>query len=413
MRLDIHMAVLLVVFAILPSVLYSMLLIPWIAYVLAKRGGLVSSHALQPLWPAFFLLFQGLVFGHFSDPAAMGKDGWYILKMALAMQAGVLIGFYTPLNSHWLRPVAWAAALISLDQVMRALAGIGGEHARHLSFVGVFMAPFILKYYPGALLVRWLLIAPALMTIALAQSRTGIVVMLVAWMGARGFYQKKTRLTLGVLGFIVVGSIGYQFLPEYDMNNITFLGKLQNSVKEMSFEDGYSRRDMYANWRGFEAYRAYNTWMDGSTLRKLLGGGFGQNIDLGTLVLLGDNYEVSEIPYAHNGYFSVLVKFGVVGLAAFVFLLARPFLMASEHQEPDAEIVAQIAAASALMLIFTTLVISGPLNRSSMDGVTLVFGFALGGMQRLRTLVPISPHERNAPGPLQSPARLHDQIVPS
>ena len=408
MKLERHMTALLLVFALLPSPLYSMLLIPWIFYIIARRGWQVASPALTPIWPAFALMGQGLIFGEFSDPGAMVRDGWYILKMLLVFQAGTLIGYYTPLGSSWIRPLAWAAALISLHQAVIALIGIGDAYSRHLAFVSVFLVPFILMYYPGMTLLRWLLVSPTLLTIALAQSRTAIIVILVAWLGARGILHSKLRLTLSAIALVVVGSFVFQFLPDFETGDTSFLARIKNSAQEVSLEEGLDKRSMYGNWRGFEAYRAITTWGAGSTLEQVFGGGFGKYIDLGTVATLNDQ-DYAEIPFAHNGYFTILVKFGLFGLLLFGYQLALPFILATSQTNPDARLAARIATSTSIMLIFTTLVIAGPLNKSSLDGICLLFGFSLGALHRAQSLqwmqpdfqvkvkdIPAGPQERHS-----------------
>ncbi|MDV7144370.1 O-antigen ligase family protein [Tropicimonas sp. TH_r6] len=380
-----QLALLMVVFALLPSTIYSALLVPWIGFILLLRRGQVSPYALKPAYPALLLLLQGIVFGEFSDLVGLGKDGWYYLKMLLVVQAGALIGYYTPLETDWIKVSAWAAMLVSIDQVVQALLGAGGDNARHIAFVSLTLTPFILKYYRGSLWTRWFLVSPTLLTIFLAQSRTGLLVMAIAYLGTRGVYLSKARMTLWIVAIVSLAAFLFPLLPEYEYGAQTLGGKLRNSIAEISFEDGSDRLSMYANWRGFEAYRALVTWQGFNFFEQLFGGGFGQNISLGSSVYFGTG-EVSELPFAHNGYFTVLVKSGLVGVALFVYFMAAPFIQITASIGSDARLAARLATTSSLILLLSTVVISGPLNKESMDGVTLIFGFALGALQRARVL---------------------------
>ncbi len=385
-----QLALMLVVFSFMPSLYYSALLVPWIGFILLLRRGMVSPFALKPAVPVFIFILQGVAFGEFANLGALGKDGWYFLKMLLVVQAGALIGYYTPLAGHWIKAVAWAAMVIAIDQATREILGVGGERARHLSFVALALTPFILKYYPGSMPVRWLLVSPTFLMVALSQSRTALLVMAIAYLGARGVYMSKTRMTLWLVVAVSLAAVIFPFLPEYEFGAETFWGSIRNSLAEISFEDGSDRVMMYANWRGFEAYRAYTTWQDSGFFGQIFGGGFGQSIELGSSILFGQG-EVTDLPFAHNGYFTVLVKLGLVGVGLFVYFMLSPFTLLSRKTGPDAILVARLATTMSLILLLSTVVISGPLNKSALDGVTLMFGFAVGGLYRARVLSSRSP----------------------
>lgn len=386
-----HLALLILVFGFVPSQQYSLLLVPWIGFMIVQRYGRLSSRVILPILPVLLLLIQGTLFGEFNDLGAMGKDGWYILKMLLVVQAGLILGYYSRSEKHWIQPVAWAAAIVASGQVYWAYVGSGAENMHHVSFISVFLVPFVLKFYPGSRMVRVLLVLPALFTLSLVESRTSFIVLFIAYFGVRGIYlsKSKTTLTIIVIGAIVL--VGYQMLPQYSIDNITFLGKLQNSIREMLFEEGLDERSMNANWRGFENFRAYLTWKNGSLAERLFGGGFGTYIDLGKFATLGDNYRIDKIPFAHNGYFSVLVKFGLVGLFSFLYFVLTPFFLKSGWNERQTKDTSAVAISASIVLVFTTFVISGPLNKESIDGISLIFGFSVGMIIKSQAMLPSLP----------------------
>jgi hypothetical protein len=93
--------------------------------------------------------------------------------------------------------------------------------------------------------------------------------------------------------------------------------KMIKTFSELQISNFQTYSDINIHFRGYEAYRALMTYLDGSFFNLLFGHGLGKHIDLKTPVYLaGQNW--STVPWIHNGYFFVLVKEGAIGLVSLI-----------------------------------------------------------------------------------------------
>nr|WP_269145086.1 O-antigen ligase family protein [Pseudosulfitobacter pseudonitzschiae] len=267
------------------------------------------------------------------------------------------------------------------------------------------MGPFILRYHSrrgvSSRVIRVVLVLLVVGMVALSGSRAGLLTLIVAYLASRGIFERARYTFLAGGAIAMLALVVWPLLPQYDMGEITFLGKIQNSINELTFETGEDRIDMYANWRGFEAYRAYETWLNASFIQKIVGLGFGESIDLGRFVAY-ESDEISSLPFVHNAYFTLLVKTGIVGIAAMVYALFLPFRIRFNRHDPDAVVLNQISCSAAVVLLLTMALIAGPLNKESMDGVVLLWAWSSGALVRIGRQARVSqakgnPHDWVAP----------------
>ncbi|WCL53379.1 O-antigen ligase family protein [Gimibacter soli] len=379
---------LLLIIGLFPSAYYFPVLIVVAVGLFLLRGGKLPVPAFRPLAPLALLALSGFLFADWG-PASYDvlKDVWYVSKVMLVAFVGLLLGLLLAVDRNWLRQFTRVALVLSAVNVFLAVLDRNIETARHLSYVAVLLTPFIWRYYQGRgileQVVRMSLLILVVVMIVLSGSRTGVLILFVSYLAVNHVLHTQSRflmttLALGILMFLVV-----PLLPQYDFANITFLGKIQNALNEITFETGDDRLRMYANWRGFEAYRAYQTWISGSLPEQIFGMGFGTAIDLGNSVAYGDSEDVRSLPFIHNAYFTLLVKTGIVGVVAIIVFMIYPFRLPYLTQTGHDYVLSQLARASAVTLLITTVLISGPLNRESLDGVLLVWGWSSGALIRM------------------------------
>jgi hypothetical protein len=142
------------------------------------------------------------------------------------------------------------------------------------------------------------------MVIALSLSILGLI--------GRINFRTVLTVTLLIFGFILVVIT----TPKNDIT--TFHGKIARSVSEQVTAKYKNYSELNLNWRGYETYRAFKTYISGNAEQLVLGQGFGSLVDLGlTMKLAGIDYK--KIPILHNGYAYVLVKTGIIGLILYIF----------------------------------------------------------------------------------------------
>jgi O-antigen ligase len=215
------------------------------------------------------------------------------------------------------------------------------------------------------------------LTIAACQSRTLVATLLVfaGFQLARApRWVKLSAVTVVSLGVIVV-AVG-QITPS---DGTSSSNRTKNPLEELAFEEYDNPEDINTHWRGFESFLALQEFEGLPQIQQIFGGGFGQMITLDRSRLLGAPDPMDEIPLLHNGYMYVLLKTGVVGLAAFfavIFLLFRWSLSKRRNRVVESTRPLQLWLASTLT--FTTLVIAGFFNHDELRAVIVTYGFLLG-----------------------------------
>ncbi len=124
--------------------------------------------------------------------------------------------------------------------------------------------------------------------------------------------------------FLVVGGVVavYTAFPAIFQN---YIDRMSNSFTEISYDqEPWDHVTIVTNWRGYEAYCEIQKFQDAGMIEKMFGGGFGAQLDVG-----GKAYLVTTeptLPFLHNGYFSILMIWGVVGCIAYIFMLMVLYL---------------------------------------------------------------------------------------
>ena len=409
-----EIGILILLLTLLPSWQYCAILVVVLFYKVMSRRGQIPKNSLYALQPLLLMIAVGMVFASNNLLYAALKDLWYLVKVLLIAMVGIMIGFKAQPSLKWLQiTVFYSALAIFIELLIFGVATMSGQSAMLLpAFVPIFIAIFYLRSTSHKKtrdkMLCWLLGALVLAAILLSESRTTLLVTFIVWIGAAGYFQSKTKITLCAVALVAVAIVAVPQLPLYDPHNISFLGKVQNSLTELSFVAGDEMTSITANWRGFEALRAYKAWQTGSFGQQLFGQGLGATTDIGFYYNLSESYWVRYLPILHNGYFMVLVKYGVLGVALFVAFMAFPLFLRLRTSDPYSKLGQKMAVTASVVLLVTTLSITGPLNISKLDGITMIMGWALGVQFRMRLLnyAPVRKRTVNA-GNASLPNRLY------
>lgn len=393
MKLQNHeVGILIVLLTLLQSWQYFPVLVLIAIYKIITRGGRIPRKPTLVLLPLLLMIAVGLVFAHNNNSYEALKDFWYISKVILSAFVGIIIGFTSKQNSKFLRIIAiYAGLALTIELVLFGLTSMSDPAS---DLLPALLPILVVFFYLGSaserpfknLKLKLVLGALVLAVLLFSLSRTMFLAGLIAWFGAAGFFANRVKIVLGAVVFTAAIMIFAPMLPQYDPSNITFLGKVQNSLSEIGFVDDDDMTRITANWRGFEAYRAYETWLAGSFAQKFFGQGLGATIDIGFYYSLSEDYSVRNLPVLHNGYFMVLVKFGILGVALLFFFMALPFFFRARRNDLYSTLAQNIGLTASVLLLITTVSITGPLNLSKLDGVTLMLGWAMGTHFQIRLL---------------------------
>jgi hypothetical protein len=359
-------------------------------YMLLFRRRILTQIPHDGLTSLALMVATGLIFASDNSTYDVAKDLWYITKVMLVATVGLMVGFRSQPDTDWLRVTTiYAAVSVLVALVVSIYDASSGAPARlQPDLAAVVILIFYLRTRSdktsGGRMTKWLWLACLLPLIILSESRVTILVFITAWIGAGYLFRSRIRVLLATFSLAAMVFVAVPLLPEYDVQNITFLGKVQNSLAEISFVDTDDLTTITANWRGFEATKAYEMWQAGSLGQKVFGQGLGKPIDIGIYYNLSEDYSVRELPILHNGYFMVLVKYGLLGSIFFVIFMMSPFFVRGKMSDPQSRFAQKIGIVASISLLATTVTITGPLNLRALDGIVLIMGWAIGQQRQIR-----------------------------
>ena len=206
--------------------------------------------------------------------------------------------------------------LISIPSYMASAESLfsfaGNLIDQWIAAVGVFLAfckpPCIEKYYVG----RWFdLIAKVGLPIlaVISFSRTVFVLLLCLLLP---FFCNRLTTLLKVLVIIAL-AVMIVWNVFHDVAT-TFSDKVLRSFTEMSSaSSNWDSWSVVNNWRGYEVYCAQDEFANYNLLEKIFGKGFGATVDAKGYANLVTSED--SLPYLHNGYYTTLIKMGIVGVA--------------------------------------------------------------------------------------------------
>ena len=92
----------------------------------------------------------------------------------------------------------------------------------------------------------------------------------------------------------------------------TFVYKINRSFTEVaSSSENWNDSTVVSNWRGYEVHCAKQEFSKYTSMEKLFGKGFGATVDAHGYARLVTSE--NSLPYLHNGYYTTLIKMGIVG----------------------------------------------------------------------------------------------------
>ena len=386
------------IFEFVPPEIYSFIVIALLSFLVLTTRSSYLFFWQNPVVPLLLVFVVGLAFALTNPLDGMLKDLWYILKPVSIICLGMLFALTLKSTAGWIKVSAFAIIIVSIVNIYLTLTsgdatGDSPEiQTRAISFLAAFLAPFVYRFYPSSsprgTLIKFLAVTLVGALIFLSESRAALLTFGIGWLAAYGTLQKSSRslIVFGLIIFAIV--VFFPMLPQYDFQGQRYLAKMQNSINEVMFEAGTSRIDMYRNWRGFEAYRAYTMWADAPFLKQLFGFGHGSEIQLGKLVTFNEE-DVDSLHSIHNSYFGLLVKTGLFGLAAFLMFMIRPLMQNTGQQDDSLELYSRLIRGGAVALLLTSALISGPLNKTNLDALLFIWSIAYGVvLYKQRSLLP-------------------------
>lgn len=385
-------------------------------YFISIKAGI--RRGLILLGSPFLAMFaMGLLFAQQHQFSDVMRDVWYLWKILFTLGAGYYLMCRLKSLRVMFKLVIVAATILAAYHLFNVIFILQGsqsimdlrEEAGGGYFVTVIGLGFLLGvansrryigirkplYYFTILLCAGSLIASG--------SRTNIIsfASMVFVMRGWGRLNSKTVLRLAAFGAALmllglVGAINSFSVNKNDENKVSLASKFAHSVTEIAISNYDSMRDINANWRGFESYRAYLAFLEGGLPEQIFGQGLGATVDLGFYMPLA-GAEYRYIPVLHNGYMYVLVKYGLLGLLAYLWFivgLIRVDFRGFAHQSFDLDLSGRFVRSLGWALLFSSLVVAGLFNKSTFDSSAVILG-AVFSWIRMRNRLPNLSYRQN------------------
>lgn len=330
--------------------------------------------AVQWLMPLLILLgvisVSTVFWGVGRDRYEIFRDLYYFIKPVLFIYAGILL--YGVMKCDYSACLRMIAAVIAVQIVLQFLFALvsgvdfGLDSRQEGGFVGIesnilFLITALARrcrfplFGPRKLLLLELL---ALFGIALSFGRTFYIFTALAW-GLIWFDSKLLYRGTAILFFslgmlIIFHGAALAELFHVEVEDYSSLdNKLRNSFNELLV---YERTDMSAinqEWRGFEAYLGLRMFSEGNAAQRLLGQGAGA-VCYNNVFPDG---KLSSLPIFHNGYITILLKTGYLGLMIFFCFVCTFFGGSAEGEREHYR--SSLLSLLGIYLLFQTQVIHG------------------------------------------------------
>jgi O-antigen ligase len=371
---------------VIPSEITSVIFLTVVLIFLLPQPGALDPKTVSVLKPLLGMTMLGLVYGFSNAPVDIARDVWLTVKAVTCVLLGYMLARRVKRISRLLKQFILTALLFSLIYIVPYLLGtrelgIGqSADAASLPLATVLTLPLLLMSSNG--LVHFgskhfnrLAVIIILLTLGLSLSRTAVGCAAIMILAAFGAFDNFRRLFIYCVILVGVAFFVTNLLPSIESGDITFASKTRNSLSEVAFTDGLDPSEMLTNWRGFEAYRAYVGFAESTPLQQLVGRGLGATIDLGMIVQMSETMDFQFIPHLHNGYMHILTKYGMLGVLLYLLFLHRIIKQPlSTPPEPVQLATRRILIGMSIVLVYTTLVITGIFNKSNHDSFLIMMG---------------------------------------
>ncbi len=207
-------------------------------------------------------------------------------------------------------------------------------------------------------------------------ARTNFIQFVVLFAALKGLLVLTPKTLKILFSVIVITLLAYTAIYQYNPRRSgkgmdEFLYKIKIIPTE-AFSTKINRddwRDFHDNYRSYENIRTIEQMSSNQTL--LFGEGIGSKVDLKQKVHLGD-MELRQISILHNGYMTVLLKSGIIGLFIYLFSIFF-FFRKSKTTDPNLKNIHYLFVGTGVFLIISSWVFMGFYNL--IDTKSLLIGF--------------------------------------
>lgn len=303
-----------------------------------------ASFGLKNIFFLKMIIFTGFLVGivHLAeyDLYYFSRDIMYFIQAPIF----IIIGFYMSKNiidfRELIRIVVISSLVITIYKLIElvlnpALLTQLGLETRYeyslsnatalLAFTILFYAR-ICKFKLFENFQEWLMMSISLFSVAISFSRTDyfllLVMILIPLINKSIYILKIYWLTVFVVVLIIFGGFFIK-VESSAIEEDTFQSKINHSFNEILVQDYETSFEISQNWRGYEAFLGLTKFSEGNFIEILVGQGFGTVVYTPNWIFNGEMDSLDVLPMFHNGFITVLLKTGLLGLFFFFLFLFK------------------------------------------------------------------------------------------
>ena len=325
------------------------------------------------LFPWFLIIFAGFIFSIKHETRDVIRDFFYFINPLFFFILGSFIAINLSIEKFF-KIIVLIGSILSIIYVVETVVkfgfgflensfdirvniGVGNSISVLALIILIFSSKFDEFHLVQNIKFRVLLVGINLLALILFSSRTytGIAILLLLSLSYPLY--KKNIFRYVIFTFFGV-ALALFFINHF--KETFFIEKMLNSIFEISITNDIDPNNPYANFRGYEAKSAIDTFSQADDFQKIVGLGFGKLIDLKSYYLLGGEL-MRFIPILHNGFAYLLVKTGVLGCILFLMFLINIAKLAKQTYKYS-QVISTTTIGVLLSLCFATYIVSGFFN---------------------------------------------------
>jgi O-antigen ligase len=336
---------------------YELTFITWILILGLTFKEKYALNIIRFTIPFVIILFLAFLSSFFYEYKTFGfiKDITYLLKPII----GLLIGYQLFNKKNGFKLIIKTGVLISCVHLiiilsivlkyhsmsvnlLREYGGYFSDYEIYTLIILLFSSRFELEY---SKINKIILVSIVSLSCFLYLSRTNFLQFFIFLMAMYGLFKitkRSTKWIVLITSFLILGyTTIYNMNPKRSGKGIeAFLYKVKIAPIE-PFKTKINKndwKDFNDNYRSFENISVMKNNSHEGLSAIIFGQGLGSEINLGRRVLSNDGTYVRTIPIVHNGFMTVFLKSGLIG----VFFCIYSIILFFRNPEPKNNFIKQI-----------------------------------------------------------------------
>ncbi len=351
---------------------YEPIFLLWLITIFFTFQKAYSKELLKHVVPFALIIFLALIVSLFEDRKTYSliRDFTYLLKPILGLVLGYQL--FNNKDRFPLKKLIYAGVFVAIGHLitifystillhirdiheLRLYAGYFSDYEVYCFILVIFHKKFEIELSKKQV---WIFGAILGLSAFLYLARTHFILFVILFFSLKGYLVlNKRSIIIGTM-IIVFSGLSYTAIymsnPQRQSKGVeAFLYKIKNAPIEpfKTKVDPDDWKDFNDNYRSYENIRTIRQMSNDGTKTVIFGKGLGSTVDLKKEVWLQSSY-MRYIPVLHNGFMTVFLKAGIIGIVILLFSV-RAFFTGARKDTQILRSINFLLVASGIYLIFS------------------------------------------------------------